>query len=132
MTDHPFKIELYYSGIELFNNLEFFDAHDEWEELWQVYSGPDRRFFQGLIQAAVCLYHFGNGNTRGAKKLLHSSTNYLQPFAPHHLGLHVTQLIDDLFACCQDILDSTEAYPDIKMVPSRIPKIVLSGEGQPE
>ena len=51
MTDHPFKIELYHSGIELFNNLEFFDAHDEWEELWQVYSGPDRRFFQGLIQA---------------------------------------------------------------------------------
>ena len=42
---------------------------EEWEELWADYQGPDRQFFQGLIQAAVCLHHFGNGNTRGAKKL---------------------------------------------------------------
>src|SRR6476469_7449491 len=59
----------YLEGIEHFNRCDFFEAHESWEELWQDYTGPSRKFYQGLIQVAVCLHHFGNGNTRGAKKL---------------------------------------------------------------
>ena len=127
MSDHPFNVEKYHEGIELFNDVEFFEAHDAWEELWQEYHAEDRKFFQGLIQVAVCLHHFGNGNIRGAKKLFLSSTAYLEPFAPIHLGCNIEKLIRELTACCQEILDSTEEFPKIDIIPDLIPEIHLEG-----
>src|SRR5690606_4025898 len=59
-------------GIAYFNECDFFEAHEVWEDLWSEIQGPSRRFYQGLIQVAVCLHHFGNGNLRGAQKLYHS------------------------------------------------------------
>ncbi|MEI7780964.1 MAG: DUF309 domain-containing protein, partial [Planctomycetota bacterium] len=60
---------LYLDGIEKFNECDYYESHEVWEELWTEYRGPSRKFYQGLIQAAVALYHFGNGNIRGARKL---------------------------------------------------------------
>src|SRR3989442_38030 len=53
----------YLAGVLLFNRHEFFEAHEVWEALWlSADVGTDRRFVQGLIQAAVGLYHFGTNN----------------------------------------------------------------------
>lgn len=120
------RSELYCKGIEYFNDCEYFEAHDEWEELWQAYHGDDRTFFQGLIQAAVCLHHFTNGNTRGAIKLYHSSRNYLLPYAPHHQGLDVARFLDQMTDCCREIIDSTEEYPVAEIPVDRLPEIELS------
>src|SRR5436190_22481877 len=85
--DSPEYDPLYLRGIEFFNDCEFFEAHEAWEELWTEYRGPARLFYQGLIQVAVALHHFGNGNIRGAKKLYTSSSNYLQAYRPQYMGL---------------------------------------------
>jgi predicted metal-dependent hydrolase len=78
----------YLEGVVLFNNQEYFLAHEAWEEVWQ--EGPaDRRFYQSLIQAAVALYHAGNGNAVGAGKLQKSGRAYMEPFTPRHQGLDV-------------------------------------------
>jgi predicted metal-dependent hydrolase len=45
----------------------------------------------------VALYHFGNGNIRGARKLHGSVHGYLDAYAPRHLGLDVTA-----FLACRD------------------------------
>lgn len=116
----------YLEGIELFNECEFFEAHDIWEELWADYQGPSRRFYQGLIQVAVCLHHFGNGNTRGAKKLYFSSLDYLKDYQPWHLGIDLAKLKRELTACCQEILDSEEERPCVEIVPDLIPEIHLA------
>jgi hypothetical protein len=79
----------YLRGVQLFNHGEYFDAHEVWEELWQDCSGVDRRFYQSLIQAAVALYHGGNGNRAGAARLLDSGRRYAQPYRPTHRGLDV-------------------------------------------
>ena len=34
----------YLEGIRLFNDCEFFEAHDVWEELWADYQGESRKF----------------------------------------------------------------------------------------
>lgn len=125
MPDEPYD-PLYLAGIELFNACDFFEAHETWEELWQEYQGPDRKFYQGLIQVAVCLHHFGNGNIRGAKKLYHSSRAYLEPYRPFHLGLDLEKLFAELETCCKPILESTEEYPKIDIVPDLIPEIHLA------
>ena len=63
---------LYHDGIHLFNERDFFEAHEVWEDLWHATHGEARDFIQGLIQVTSALHHFGNGNMRGAR-LLHDS-----------------------------------------------------------
>ncbi len=70
----------YLAGIVLFNRRDFFEAHEVWESLWMECSGDEKKFMQGLIQAAVGLCHFVNGNTRGAQKLYRSSRDYMQRY----------------------------------------------------
>src|SRR4051812_21568193 len=77
----------YLAGILFFNARDFFEAHEAWESIWLECAGPERRFYQGLIQAAVALYHFGNGNFRGATKLYQTSRAYMEGYACPYLGL---------------------------------------------
>jgi hypothetical protein len=112
-------------GIEYFNECEFFEAHDEWEELWADHQGPSRRFYQGLIQVAVCLHHFGNGNIRGAKKLYFGCRSYLEEYLPYHEGVNLELLLNQLEKCCEEILASHEEYPRIEIEPDLIPEIHL-------
>jgi predicted metal-dependent hydrolase len=116
----------YLEGIEHFNKCDFFEAHEVWEELWADTSGERRRFYQGLIQVAVCLHHFGNGNIRGAKKLYFGCRGYLEAYVPHYLGLDVDALLAQLEVCCREILESQEEFPRIEIVPDLIPEIHLA------
>ena len=114
---------LYLEGIEKFNECDYYESHEVWEELWTEYRGPSRKFYQGLIQAAVALYHFGNGNIRGARKLHKSVHGYLEPYAPRHLGLD----IDGIPA-----RRSTPAWPRWPRAPRTFPTIELNPDLLPE
>ena len=118
----------YLEGIRLFNDCEFFEAHDVWEELWADYQGDSRKFYQGLIQTAVCLHHFCNENIRGARKLFASSRNYLQPYRPLHLGCDLDKLFADMQSCCDEMLTAEGDFPDVEIDPELIPEIHLVGE----
>jgi predicted metal-dependent hydrolase len=124
MSDAPYDPR-YLEGIEHFNKCDFYEAHEVWEELWADYQGPSRRFYQGLIQVAVCLHHFGNGNTRGAKKLYFGSRAYLEDYRPKHLGIDLEKLLAQLEICCRELLESKEEFPRIEVVPDLIPEIHL-------
>jgi hypothetical protein len=77
----------YLGGILFFNLHDFFEAHEVWESLWLDGAGAERRYVQGLIQAAVALYHFSNGNLRGAAKLFHTGRAYMEAYESPYLGL---------------------------------------------
>jgi predicted metal-dependent hydrolase len=116
---------LYLQGIEHFNVCDFYESHEVWEELWTEYQGPSRKFYQGLIQTAVALHHFGNGNIRGARKLYHSSRSYLEPYRPHYEGLDLERFLSQFESCFQEVLASTDEFPNIEIDPERIPEIHL-------
>ncbi len=118
----------YLEGIAHFNVCDFFEAHEVWEDLWHDTQGSDRRFFQGLIQVAVCLHHFGNGNLRGAVKLYHGCRSYLQDYLPFHLGLDVEKLLSELHRCCESILVDADPLPAVEIEPELIPEIHLQPE----
>ncbi len=61
--------DAFLEGVKHFNNGDFFECHDEWEELWFDASGPTRMFLQGMIQIAVGYHHASNGNYKGAESL---------------------------------------------------------------
>jgi predicted metal-dependent hydrolase len=118
---HP----LYLSGIEHFNACDFFESHEVWEELWTDTAGEDRAFYQGLIQAAVALHHFGNGNIRGARKLNLGCRKYLDPYRPVHLGLDLNAFLGQMDACFAEVAASSEEFPQIELDAERIPEIHL-------
>lgn len=98
-------------AIELFNAREFFACHDVLEELWGETLGPEREFYQGLIHAAVCLFHFSEGNLGGARKMYGSAVRYLAPYAPECLGVNVERLLNDLRLAFAELLQAQDGYP---------------------
>ncbi|MEX2315749.1 MAG: DUF309 domain-containing protein [Pirellulales bacterium] len=116
---------LYLQGIAHFNACDFFEAHEVWEELWKNYSGDLRLFYKGLIQAAVALHHFGNGNIRGARKVYFTSRNYLEAYRPFCQGLDLEQFLPQLDACFAEVAASEEEFPNIEVDPQLIPEIAL-------
>lgn len=116
---------LYLQGIEHFNDCDFFEAHEVWEELWTEYRGELRRFYQGLIQAAVALHHFGNGNIRGARKVYHSSRKYLEQYQPSCQGLDLAKFLAQYEQCFGEVLASQEEFPKIDIDAELIPEIEL-------
>ena len=125
---HP----LYLRGIEYFNECDFFEAHEVWEELWADTRGESRRFYQGMIQAAVALHHFGNGNIGGARKVYKSCRTYLDQYAPEYSGLPLETFLAELEACFREVIDSDERFPDIAIDPERIPEIHLKPADAPQ
>ena len=112
-------------GVSSFNKTAFFQAHESWEAVWMEVEGPEREFYKGLIQVAVSLLHFTNGNVRGAKKLYHSSRRYLSPFRPMHAGLDVDLLFDQYARCCAELLRADEKSTP-RLDPELLPRIELS------
>jgi predicted metal-dependent hydrolase len=117
----------YLGGVRFFNEGDFFEAHEVWEGLWLETSGPERRFYQGLIQAAVALYHFGNGNLRGAVKLYGSSLGYLEQFAPTYLGLNLEFFRQQMERCFAEALSPLSGQT-VCLQEDLVPRIDLDPE----
>ena len=115
----------YLAGIVLFNRGDFFEAHEVWESLWMETFTEDKRFFQALIQAAVGLLHFCNGNVRGAAKLYRSSRDYMAKYASPHMGLDQKTFWADMERCFAPLLAAGEPERKITPVEEDIPEIVL-------
>ena len=119
----------YLEGLRLFNAEDFFESHEVLEELWSETQDERKKFYQGLIQAAVALLHFGNGNLGGAKKVYLTSRKYLEAYRPEFEGLDVNRFIDNMQFCFQELIDDQQTCPvGIELHDDRIPKIPLPGQ----
>jgi len=65
-----------------FNRRDWFDCHETLEDLWVGSEGEIRFFYQGILQIAVALHHWKNGNFGGALLLLGSGADYLRRVRP--------------------------------------------------
>jgi len=83
-------------GIEEFNGSHYFECHDTFEELWTDERGERRLFLQGLIQAAVGIFHATRSNAAGAESQLTKSLAKLIEVPDHYLGVDVLALRQDL------------------------------------
>ncbi len=104
-------------GMELFNRGEFHDAHEVWEDVWRDTPGPERAFYQGLVQAAVCCFHAGRGNRGGAGTMYGGAMALLRPFAPARDGIDVERFLGEFEGWFRE-MDKTEMKIWIK--PPRI------------
>jgi uncharacterized protein len=76
-------------GIRLFNQGNFFEAHEVWEKIWKEIETEEKIFYQGMIQAAAALVHVQRGNYRGAVSLYFKSRGKLDQLPAVWMGIDV-------------------------------------------
>ncbi len=87
---------LFEKGLLFFNSGSYYQAHEEWEDLWRVTQGPLRILYQGLIQAAVGLHHLQRGNESGARSQIGKSIGHLANFQDNPHFIDTASLIERL------------------------------------
>ena len=93
----------FWQGIEQFNAGEFYACHDTLEAVWIEAPEADKKFYQGILQIAVALYHLGNQNLRGAVILLGEGSNRLRAYPDDYAELDVQDLIQQAIALLTDL-----------------------------
>lgn len=83
----------YLEGIRLFNEGEYWHAHEQWEICWLESSQPEATFYKGIIQAAAALEKWKRGQPRGMRLNYAKSRPKLVAVSPSMRGLNITALI---------------------------------------
>ena len=100
----------YREGVELFNRAAFFEAHEALEDVWRDAPHKDKKFLQGLIQMAVALHHYGNGNLAGARSVLKRAFRNLSLYPEGFGGIRSAALLRSI-AEWQRALDEDTPAP---------------------
>ncbi|MEB3827790.1 DUF309 domain-containing protein [Phormidium sp. CCY1219] len=85
----------FWQGVAQFNQQEFYACHDTLEALWMEAAEPEKKFYQGVLQISVALYHLRDRNWRGAAILLGEGINRLRHYQPSYYNINVTQFIEE-------------------------------------
>jgi predicted metal-dependent hydrolase len=99
-------------GIEEFNAGNWFACHEVLEELWVGETGTVRDLYQGILQVAVALHHWKNGNYRGVMLLFDSGVKLLRHVEPACQGVDVTALI----AATERVREALESLGEARML----------------
>jgi len=105
-------------GVLLFNDSDFFSAHDFFEDIWMGAETDERLFFQGLVQISVGCYHLICGNLKGAKSQLTKGIGKLDNYQPEFYSVNLKKLIKEISFLSDNI--------DKKNIIEKIPKIELT------
>lgn len=116
--------ELFLDGIRLFNEAEYFEAHEVWEEIWKAADGADRTFYQGLIQCAVAMEHMRRGNASGARNLFRKTQKKMAPLPRVYRGIDIWNLMEQVARALSPTIDPPHesgrllaARPEIVLAP---------------
>ena len=119
MKYDPEDWENYYKGIRLFNRKHFFEAHEAWEEIWKrTTDEEDKRFIQGLIQAAASFVHVERGNIQAAIELHDTASEKLQSFRQGYWGADIQKFLES-FRSIREKIEKQEAiqdYPQLVLI----------------
>jgi hypothetical protein len=82
-------------GLRLFNEGEYFEAHEALEDAWNAEEGTTKDLYRGILQVAVAYLHITRGNYDGAVKVFERSRKWLGGIPDVCKGVHVRELMDD-------------------------------------
>src|SRR5262245_47359313 len=88
--DRDEEHRLYLEGIRLFNEGDFFAAHDTWEEVWhRVQNRRREQFYRALIQSAVTLELLRRGRAVGVRQVFVSCMALFNGLPDAFMGLDI-------------------------------------------
>ncbi len=88
------------TALNLFNNCEWYEAHDAFEEIWNSVDGDERQVIQGILQVSVSQFHLSNGNLNGATILLGEGLGRIKNRTKINLGID----LDSFCRCLEELL----------------------------
>jgi predicted metal-dependent hydrolase len=94
--EKDFDVHSYIEGLRLFNQREFFEAHEVLEDVWRAAPASKKKFFQGLIQVAVGLHHHSQGNIVGAVSVLKRAAKNLSAYPDGFEGIRISEVVDSI------------------------------------
>ena len=83
-------------GIKLFNDGNYFEAHDYFEEMWADNRTEKKDFFQGLVQISVGTYHFSSENFEGALSQYSRGLEKLEKYPDDFENINLLKFRQDL------------------------------------
>jgi uncharacterized protein len=83
-------------GLRLYQEREFFRAHEAWESVWLKSQEPEKMFLQGLIQVTAAFHHLERNNPLGTARLLKAALGRLERYPVCFGGISVGLLCDDI------------------------------------
>jgi hypothetical protein len=128
-------------AVVYFNAGAFFEAHEDWEDLWHEAEGAERRWLQGLIQIAAAFVHFERGFfARGFVQLIRDGSAKLAGYDGDDWGLDLEDLEARLrpwrrhaerVAAGADLPSEAPPLPRLHYRPGVVPDPLLPGEPPP-
>ncbi len=109
--DYP---EQYYAYVRLFNERDYFEAHEVLEDLWVMEVGALRDYYKGMIMSAVALLHWQRGNLNGARKLYLRTEECFAPYGALIEGFELAQFrldMAELFAPLLTLPETGQIIP---------------------
>ena len=82
-------------GIQLYNQGEYFEAHEALEAAWRQDHTPGRELYQGILQVGIAYLQIQRGNYTGALKMFIRARQRLDPLPANCRGVQVAQLRQD-------------------------------------
>ena len=98
------EAECFHRGLTLFNDGQWFDAHEVWEDIWHMASGDKKRFYQGLIQYAVTIEHIRRGNPRGVRCVYATAREKFEGLPDVYMGFNIPRQWAQLDRMVQPVL----------------------------
>jgi len=98
-TVHPAAIK----GMQLFNQGEYWLAHEALEEAWKDESGAVRELYRAILQAGVVYLHITRDNYLGAVKTYTKVQKWIQPWPEVCRGIQIGQLRRELDIVIEEV-----------------------------
>tara|TARA_Y100001978_G_scaffold99791_1_gene89306 strand:- start:139 stop:513 length:375 start_codon:yes stop_codon:yes gene_type:complete len=114
LTSKKFKESLE-EAIDLFNNQNWYEAHDAFEDIWNDLVGDERQIVQGILQVSVSQFHLSKGNLNGTMILLGEGLGRIKNRVSEDLGIDLLLLCNDL----ESLLN--KLHSDIPLTKSDVP-----------
>jgi len=92
--------DLLFVALNLFNNHQWYEAHDAFEEIWNTVDGDERQVIQGILQVSVSQFHLSKGNFNGATILLGEGLGRIKTRTKINLGID----LESFCLCLEDLL----------------------------
>jgi predicted metal-dependent hydrolase len=91
---HPMALK----GIELFDNGQYWKAHEALEAAWRDEREPVRYLYQGILQVGIVYLQIERNNFIGMAKMFERCKKWLRPWPDVCRGIDVAQLRADVAA----------------------------------
>jgi uncharacterized protein len=83
------------NGLRLFNQKQFYQAHEAFETAWRAEPGPIRELYRAILQVGAGYYQIQRGKYEGGIAFFTSCRKWIIPYPDTCRGINVAKLRHD-------------------------------------